>query len=133
MTWDFESRSAANLNTSGSWRYAADPTTQILCLCYAIDDGEVQTWLPTWVTKQLGLAEQPVPKVFSELAANPSEWRTVAHLAEFERSLYERVLVPNHGFPTLPLEVQHVVIRPNSTSSRRRLNSNTAKTWTACV
>ena len=71
MTWDFESRSAANLNNSGSWRYAADPTTQILCLCYAIDDGEVQTWLPPWVTKQLGLAEQPVPEVFSEIAANP--------------------------------------------------------------
>ena len=107
MTWDFESRSAANLNNSGSWRYAADPTTQILCLCYAIDDGEVQTWLPPWVTKQLGLAEQPVPEVFFEIAANPKEWRTVAHLAEFERSLYERILVPKHGFPALPLEVQH--------------------------
>ena len=107
MTWDFESRSAANLNTSGSWRYAADPTTQILCLCYAIDDGEVQTWLPLWVTKQLGLAEQPVPEVFFEIAANPMEWKTVAHLAEFERSLYERILVPKHGFPALPLEVQH--------------------------
>ena len=107
MTWDFESRSAANLNTSGSWRYAADPTTEILCLCYAIDDGEVQTWLPPWVTKQLGLAEQPVPEVFFEIAANPKEWKTVAHLAEFERSLYERILVPKHGFPALPLEVQH--------------------------
>ena len=107
MTWDFESRSAANLNNSGSWRYAADPTTEILCLCYAIDNGEVQTWLPPWVTKQLGLAEQPVPEVFFEIAANPKEWKTVAHLAEFERSLYERILVPKHGFPALPLEVQH--------------------------
>jgi DNA polymerase len=107
MTWDFESRSAVNLKNSGSWRYAADPTTEIFCLCYAIDNGEVQTWLPPWMTKQLGLPEQRVPEVFFNIAANPSEWQTVAHNAEFERSLYERILVPNHGFPTLPLEVQH--------------------------
>ena len=71
MTWDFELRSAANLKNTGSWRYAADPTTEILCLCYAIEDGEAQTWLPRWVTKQLGLAEQPVPEVFHEIATNP--------------------------------------------------------------
>ena len=105
--WDFESRSAINLKNSGSWRYAADPTTEILCLCYAIENGDALTWLPQWVTKQLGLPEQPVPEVFCDIAANPSEWKTVAHLAEFERSLYERILVPRHGFPPLPLEVQH--------------------------
>jgi DNA polymerase bacteriophage-type len=107
MTWDFESRSAVSLKNSGSWRYAADATTEILCLCYAIDDGEVQTWLPPWVTKQLGLSAQLVPQVFFNIVADPSEWKTIAHLAEFERSLYERILVPKHGFPALPLEVQH--------------------------
>ena len=41
--WDLETRSAANLGTVGPWVYAAHATTEILCLCYAIDDGEVQT------------------------------------------------------------------------------------------
>ena len=59
--WDFESRSAANLTICGAWRYAADPTTQVLCLNYAVDDGEVETWLPPWVTEELGLPEQPIP------------------------------------------------------------------------
>ena len=44
LFWDIESRSAASLRLVGSWNYAAHPTTEILCLCFAVDDGEVQTW-----------------------------------------------------------------------------------------
>jgi DNA polymerase len=96
LTWDIESRSTANLRSVGGWNYAAHPTTDILCICYAVDDGEVQTWLPG----------QPIPEPFLEAARDPS-WRLIAHNFEFERAMLEHVLVPKHGFPSIPLEVQH--------------------------
>ena len=44
--WDFETRSVASLEQAGAWRYAADPTTEILCVGYAIDDGSTEIWTP---------------------------------------------------------------------------------------
>jgi hypothetical protein len=35
--WDFETRSVASLEQAGAWRYAVDPTTEILCTGYTID------------------------------------------------------------------------------------------------
>ena len=43
---DIESRSKISLKDCGSWRYCADPSTEPLYVCWAIDDGEVQTWRP---------------------------------------------------------------------------------------
>ena len=45
LFWDVETRSAASLRLVGAWNYAAHATTEVLCLCYAVDDGEVQTWV----------------------------------------------------------------------------------------
>ena len=45
LFWDVETRSAASLRLVGAWNYGAHPTTEVLCLCYAVDDGEVQTWI----------------------------------------------------------------------------------------
>ena len=61
LFWDIELRSAASLRLVGAWNYAAHATTEILCLCYAVDDGEVQTWLPG----------QPIPEPFLEAARDP--------------------------------------------------------------
>ena len=36
---DFESRSQADIWTCGAYRYAEDPTTEILCLAWAVDNG----------------------------------------------------------------------------------------------
>jgi hypothetical protein len=36
-----ETRSTASLTMQGDWRYAADANTEPLCLCYAVDDGDV--------------------------------------------------------------------------------------------
>ena len=46
ITVDFETRSAVNLRDCGAHVYAIDPTTQPLCLVFAVDDGEPQLWLP---------------------------------------------------------------------------------------
>jgi len=49
---DIETRSAVRLGRCGAWRYAADATTEVLCVGYAIDAGTVQIWTP----------DQPIPK-----------------------------------------------------------------------
>ena len=45
MIWlDFETRSTCDLKSRGVYNYAQDLTTEVLCMSYAVDDGEVQTW-----------------------------------------------------------------------------------------
>ena len=90
---DFETRSTARLDLCGAWRYAADPTTEILCVGYAVDDGPVQIWTPG----------QPIPEEFIEAERNPN-WLVVAHNDQFESAIEERVLQPRYGWPLVPLE-----------------------------
>ena len=97
LFWDIETRSAESLVSVGAWRYAGAPSTGVWCVCYAVDDGEVETWVP----------EQPVPTPFIEADADPQNWRTFAHNMGFERAILERMLVPQHGFPLIPIEAQH--------------------------
>ncbi len=41
---DYETYSAADLKTVGAWRYAADPSTEILLCAIAKEDGPVEIW-----------------------------------------------------------------------------------------
>ena len=43
---DYETRSQVRLQLVGVHRYAADPSTEVLCCAYAIDDEPVQLWTP---------------------------------------------------------------------------------------
>lgn len=104
---DFETFSRANLKKCGGYRYAADPSTEILCFCWKTDDNEIETWVPS----------------ISQIEANrvdtlPDDWhygRTVppplavairagatftAHNASFERAVWQRVVVARHGGPS---------------------------------
>ena len=99
--WDMETRSAVSLRECGAYAYAIDPTTQALCLVYAIDDEDPKLWLPA----------DPPPSVFHEITANPKDWELIAHNWEFERSILENILIPRHGFLPIPLESQHCTQR----------------------
>ncbi len=59
---DIETRAKASLKKVGADKYATDPSTEVLCVAYAVDDGPVQLWRPG----------DPVPPEFVEAAANPS-------------------------------------------------------------
>jgi DNA polymerase len=78
---DFETRSACDLKTAGVYNYAQDASTEVLCMSYAFDDDEVQTWtpdqpFPTWLlTRHTGLI--------------------YAHNAAFERLIFWYVLGVN--------------------------------------
>jgi len=75
---DFETRSACDLLKHGVYNYAQDLSTEVLCMCYAIDDGEVQTWLPG----------QPLPDFGTQ--------QIRAHNAAFERLIFWYVLQQNY-------------------------------------
>jgi DNA polymerase len=97
IVFDIESRSSVSLHDRGSHIYAIDPTTEVLYLVYAIDDGEPQSWLP----------DNPVPSVFFEIEANPEDWNVIAHNFEFERPIYDHILISRHGFPLIPATIWH--------------------------
>jgi DNA polymerase len=90
--WDLESRSAAMLGKGkyavGVRAYAGHPTTQVLCVSYALGNGPIETWVPGQLLSSTILAA----------AADPfCSW--VAHHAAFERAMLEGILVPLHGWP----------------------------------
>jgi DNA polymerase len=93
---DFETRSALDLEEVGAWRYAADPTTDVWCVAYAVDNEPVKLWLPG----------QPIPKEF-QIAARDPDWLVAAHNDSFETAIEQRILAPRYGWPLVPIE-RHV-------------------------
>jgi DNA polymerase len=87
---DYETRSRVNLKIVGAQQYAADPTTEVLCCCYAVDDEPVKLWRPGDL----------VPPEFIAAAQNPS-WLVVAHNDAFETAIEKCVLGPQYRWPTI--------------------------------
>src|SRR5262249_42373502 len=85
---DFETRSLIDLTEVGAYRYAADPSTEVMCCSYAVNGDPVQLWTP-------GLA---IPQEFVEAATNP-EWRVVAHNDAFDSAIEKRF-----EWPSAPIE-----------------------------
>jgi DNA polymerase len=90
---DIETFSTLDLTRCGAWRYAAEPTTGVWCVSYAIDKDPTQLWLPG----------NPVPDVFFEAERNP-DWWIVAHNDAFERVIEELILAPRFGWPIVPID-----------------------------
>ena len=77
---DFETRSRCDLTTRGVYNYAQDGTTDVLCMSYAFDEGEVVTWQP----------DQPFPE-----SVRNHTGQIRAHNAAFERLIFWYVLQCN--------------------------------------
>ena len=81
MLWlDFETRSECDLRKHGVYNYAQDTTTDVLCMSYAFDDDEVQTWTP----------DMPFPAEVRNYKG-----QIYAHNATFERLIFWYVLQIN--------------------------------------
>jgi len=89
---DFESRSQADIWATGAYRYAEDPSTQILCLAWAIDNSPVEGVL-------CNKLKEIVP-IFNALIQQGAEFH--AHNAYFERSIWKHKMVPL-GFLPIPI------------------------------
>ena len=92
---DFETRSIIDLKKTGVYPYAQHPTTDVWCMAYAKDNGDVQVWLPG----------QPVPDVIRDAAVSGEAFR--AHNAQFERVIWHQIMVKRYGFPGVALEQWH--------------------------
>src|SRR5262245_5855929 len=73
---DYETRSRAILKAVGTYKYTTDPSTEVLCGAYTVDDEPVQLWTP----------RDRVPAAFIEAATNPA-WVVVAHNDAFETAI----------------------------------------------
>ncbi len=74
---DFETRSRCDLKSKGVYNYSRDASTDVLCMSWAFDDEDVQTWLPG----------QPFPE---RVRDHTGQIR--AHNAAFERLIFWYVL-----------------------------------------
>jgi DNA polymerase len=83
------------LAKAGAWRYAADPATEVLVVCYAVDDGSVKTWTPG----------EPIPEEFIA-AARDLDWLVAAHNDQFETAVETCLLGQRFGWPLVPID-QH--------------------------
>ncbi len=93
MLWlDFETRSECDLVARGVYTYAQDPSTQVLCMAWAIDDGDVRIWTPS----------EPFPQVVRDAIAAGD--LIYAHNAAFERLIFWYVLCPDFDLPEPKLE-----------------------------
>jgi DNA polymerase len=78
---DFETRSRCDLKAKGVYNYAQDASTDVLCMSYAFDNEEVQTWVP--------------PQEFPAAVRNHTGL-IYAHNAAFERLIFWYVLQINY-------------------------------------
>src|SRR5215472_12636802 len=92
---DFETRRCVLLKSVGVYKYATDPSTEVLCGAFAVDDEPAKLWTPG----------DPVPAEFIEAARNPA-WIVCAHGAHFEDAIEHHVLHPRFGWPVFPVEKQ---------------------------
>ena len=90
---DYETRSRCDLRSRGSYNYAQDPSTQIICMAYAFDDEDVALWEP----------DQKFPKRVAQHFFDDGQIR--AHNAGFDRLITEFVLCHDFLVPT-PLLTQ---------------------------
>jgi len=104
---DFETRSMEDVKTVGAWRYATDPSTSVLCLCYREAGAEeVRT-----ITKEefeyyesglfdfMSYDNDNIEHLIG-LARNPYI-RFVAHNSMFEYCIWNEILYKKLGFPPL--------------------------------
>lgn len=73
---DFETRSRAPLRECGLSKYAQDPSTEVLCMAYAVGDEDVRVWTPGQMIPQALLRADEIH----------------AHNAAFERAILKHVL-----------------------------------------
>lgn len=89
---DIESFSECDLKECGLYKYAEDPSTEILCVGYAFDEEDVLQWRPG----------QPLPlRLVAHIEAG-GELR--AHNAQFERVVLNGVAGKKIGFPSIAIE-----------------------------
>jgi DNA polymerase bacteriophage-type len=96
---DFESRSTQSIWDVGAANYAAHASTEVLCLAYAVDDGEVK------LIKRNDILCYPMGDPFVELRELAKDKDTLfyAHNALFEQLIWLYKMQEPFNLPRLPI------------------------------
>lgn len=106
---DFETRSRVDIRKAGAWKYAGDPSTEVICLCYHIV--EVLQTASGRMTRATGPVKTWDPEIDP---AMPADLRRayeagaifISHAA-FEQAVYARIMGPRYGWPVPPISQWH--------------------------
>lgn len=90
---DFETYSEVDIKKTGSWRYALDPSTEILILRWTVDEGRT---VHRWVQ-----GDPPPLSLFTYIAAG---YVVRAWNSEFERAIWNHVAEPTLGWDPIPFD-----------------------------
>jgi len=97
ISLDFETYSEAKIADVGVSRYAEDPSTEVMCVCWGDEDeveeyGQVDLWYPGLPLPQSLMHHIHTGEMFS------------AFNAQFEIAIWEQICVKHMGWPSLPLD-----------------------------
>ncbi len=87
---DFETRSEVDITKSGAWVYATHPSTDILCMAFAIDDGTII------VASKDDLKNHLIDIRFQ------SDTLFISHYSMFEYYIWNEILAKRYGYPRIP-------------------------------
>lgn len=93
ITFDVETKSYADLRKVGQHAYSEDPTTDIICACWGIDDGPIREWWPA-------LGMNPDTEELFDALADGAEIETHGI---FEVPIWENILAARYMWPALPM------------------------------
>lgn len=99
---DFETRSRADLKKVGAFRYAFDPSTEILCVAIAKDDEKPLIWVPdngTELTAGFAASSTRAELMFQEISNDPTALIYAHNGAGFEYPIAEALWQKTFGLP----------------------------------
>lgn len=96
---DFETYSKLNVRNTGAFRYARDPSTEILILSWSIDEGPVYRWSPYIKNSSRNL--RALENLLERVKAGET---FAAHNAQFEYAIWNHVGTRRHKWPKLRIE-----------------------------
>ncbi len=111
ITGDFETRSEADIFSTGAWAYSIHPSTRVHCLAWSFDDDpETYLWHRAYPDAYRKEKSKKVMDPLHEGCSDPLAFEELmdrvragdlfeAHNAFFERCIWSHVLVPQHEWP----------------------------------
>lgn len=96
---DYESKSNVNLKKVGAYRYANDPSTRMLYLGIALDNGPVHLWTPPRYRQWANISKDEIAEAERLMAMEcQPDVEVWAHNAGFEVALTESLFKKETGF-----------------------------------
>jgi DNA polymerase len=101
ITFDFETKSYADLMKVGAWVYSLHATTEVICCAYGIGDEKIQTWWPgkelegvqAWETDSPS-REMPCDLYMALMKGEPIE----AHNVGFEKAIWQNICMIEYNW-----------------------------------